>query len=454
MAEGTSAECAEMTPVVLESTLHETQEPHSSLPLTPRLPIEGEPSRCKQEVADSVGTAGCTNRMVETANLPETIADIDRTALLGGKPVERAHGVDEGDGTEREPQSRLQQTIFYSKEDQHNANANGDVPFANRLPLEGEWTVNPSGERDTSVHASVDEAEGDPGREVKPADVPNESDMLIVLSIESESMGDGEILRVYLRGTSWCPYNVEGLGCRTDMSKGLPDGPRGLTDVLGQLNNAEMTGLSHSDGVYTYLGVGDLKCGVKEADDARSHTDEAIGDGDVPRVEMDVDMPAKAPENIRTHRKKTKPPDLPMEAARAAPDKPDGRGNHTDRSGVHRDVHSIGNERETGANETENVRTSQNDSKAPNSPYMCEIATPKPADRWKRVSADDTYVYLPWNAPIEVLSRTFEFGQVEGADEAIVPSFECEGAGDSDGDRDGDNGGVGGTTSSGSVHLI
>ena len=150
------------------------------------------------------------------------------------------------------------------------------------------------------------------------------------------------------------------------MSKGLPDGPRGLTDVLGQLNNAETTGLSHSDGVYTYLGIGDPKCGVKEADNARSHTDEAIGHRDVPRVETDADMPAKAPENVRTHRKKTKSPDLPMEAARAAPDEPDGRRNHMDRSGMHRDVHSIGNERETGANETENIRTSQNDLKAPN----------------------------------------------------------------------------------------
>ena len=171
--------------------LHKMQEPHSSLLLTPRLPIEGEPSRCKQEAADSIGTAGHTNGMVETANLHETIADINRTAPLGGKLVERARGVDEGDGMEHEPQSWLQQTIFYSKEDQHNANANGDVPFANGLPLEGEWTVNPSGERDTSMHASIDEVEGDPGREVEPADIPNKSDMLIVLSIESESIGDG-----------------------------------------------------------------------------------------------------------------------------------------------------------------------------------------------------------------------------------------------------------------------
>ena len=214
LAQGTSAKCAETTPVILESMLHEMQtEPHSSLPLTPRLPIEGEPRRCKQEVVESIVTAGHTNGMVKTANLPETIADIDRTAPLGGKPVERARGVDEGDGTEHEPQSQLQQTIFYSKEDQCNANPNRDIPFANGLPLEGERTVNLSGKRDTSVHASIDEAEGDPGREVEPADVPNELDMLIVLSIELESMGDGEIPHVYLRGMSWRPCNVEGLGC-------------------------------------------------------------------------------------------------------------------------------------------------------------------------------------------------------------------------------------------------
>ena len=143
-----------------------------------------------------------------------------------------------------------------------------------------------------------------------------------------------------------------------------------------------------------------------------------------------------------------------MEAARAAPDEPDGCGNHTDRLGMHRDVHNIGNKRETGVNEMENIRTSRNDSKAPNSLYMREITTLKPADRWKQVSADDTYVYLPWNAPIEALSQTFKFRQPESREEAIVPrDIEGERAGDGDGDQDGD-GDLDGTTSGGDTNLI
>ena len=55
-AQGTSTKHAETTPVMLKSALpHETQtEPHSSLPLTPRPPIEGKPNGCKQEAADSM----------------------------------------------------------------------------------------------------------------------------------------------------------------------------------------------------------------------------------------------------------------------------------------------------------------------------------------------------------------------------------------------------------------
>ena len=54
-AQGTSTKCSEMMTVILESTPHETQDqPQNSLPLTPRLPIEGKPSGCKQEVPESI----------------------------------------------------------------------------------------------------------------------------------------------------------------------------------------------------------------------------------------------------------------------------------------------------------------------------------------------------------------------------------------------------------------
>ena len=96
-AEGTSAKCAEMTSVVLKSMLHKMQiKLQSSLPLTLRPPIYGEPCECKQEVADDVVTAGCMNWTAETAK-PQ-ITDVNGMTLLGGELAERVSGVDKGDG--------------------------------------------------------------------------------------------------------------------------------------------------------------------------------------------------------------------------------------------------------------------------------------------------------------------------------------------------------------------
>ena len=145
--------------------LHETQtELHSSLPLTPRLPIDGEPNECKQEAADSVVTAGHMNQMVEMAE-PQ-IVDVDRTALLGGEPAERVHIVNEGDKTERKPQAQLQQTNLLCRGIcQHSENTKETVPIANGLPLEGEWTVYASSEasdprsNENGLNAAVEDAD-------------------------------------------------------------------------------------------------------------------------------------------------------------------------------------------------------------------------------------------------------------------------------------------------------
>ena len=66
-------------------------------------------------------------------------------------------------------------------------------------------------------------------------------------------------------------------------------------------------------------------------------------------------------------------------------------------------------------------------------------------------------MYVPLNAPIEALgtmNQTFAFGEVKSGEEAIAPSFECEGAGDGDGDQNRDDSSVGGTTSGGGIHSI
>ena len=156
-AEGTSAECAEMTTVVLESTPHELQDQLQDS-------LQASPYACEQEAADSIVAAGRMNGMVEMAKPTGKLdVDVNGKATLGRELVGMAHRVDKG-SKEHEPQSQLQQMEFYCKEScQHNTNTNKDIPSAQKLPLEGEWIVCVSGEigyeGGTDGRACIDEAE-------------------------------------------------------------------------------------------------------------------------------------------------------------------------------------------------------------------------------------------------------------------------------------------------------
>ena len=203
---GTSAKCAETTTVVLESALHEMQNQlETSLPLTPRLPTDGEPSRCKQEVVESVMTAERTNRTVATAE-PLADVDIDGMALLSRELAERASGVNKGNGMERRDLQLQQTNLLCEETRQRNRNIEEDIPSAQRLPLEGEWAGCVSGESNKSKGCSR-------SCEVEPADTSNESVTLVTLSIELEDPHSGETLRVYLGGTRMRADNANGLGC-------------------------------------------------------------------------------------------------------------------------------------------------------------------------------------------------------------------------------------------------
>ncbi|KIM53216.1 hypothetical protein SCLCIDRAFT_32076 [Scleroderma citrinum Foug A] len=423
LAKGISAECAEMTSVILESAPHEMQtEPHSSLLLTPRPPIEGEPRRCKQEVAESVVTATHTNGMVRLAK-PTEITDIDRTTLLGGELAERVCGVNEGDGMERESKLRLQQMKLHCKEaDQHNGNTMEDVPIANGLPLEGEWTAYPSSETTNLKGVELE------GRESSTDErASNEPTELLTTTVEPY-VDDGDTSPlVRIGGTNWCAGSAKGPGCQTDgsdcqtgMSSSQADAPRAQMDAPSTLNKAETDVMDHGDGVGTYLSIGDSKHDVREMDGVGSHADMLTGQTDTPHVETDANLAANVKENVRLPRKKDKPPNLPVEASRGHPDEPDGCGNHADASSARTDSHCIGNEMEMAANRTGNVRTRRTEEKTRNSPTTPENATPKPADRWRKVSAEEI--------------------DVEGGDKAIAPSVEGERACDGDGDRNSDDG--------------
>ena len=131
---------------------------------------------------------------------PTEIVDVDsEKAVLGGDLVERACGVDEGDGTERKGKLQLQEMKLLCREIiQHSRNTMGDVPSAQKLPLVGEWTVCVSGKASDL--------------EVEPTDVPIELETLVIVSIQSEDPHSGGIPRMHLRGTTWCAGDMNGIG--------------------------------------------------------------------------------------------------------------------------------------------------------------------------------------------------------------------------------------------------
>ena len=366
-AQGTSAKCSETTTVVLKSTPHEMQtELQNSLQTTPRLPIEDEPSECTQEAADSDVMAGRTNEMD---------TDVDRMALLGGEPAERVHIVDEDDETEREPQTRLQQTGFYCEEShQRSGNAMDNIPVTHGVPLEGEWTRCASGEvSDPKLDGiesegcasgmdewvCIDEADSNAGRGIEPADSPNELTEFIALSIELEDLGSGDTPRVYLGSTRVQMGDANGPGHGTDASRGQTDRSNGRTDTLSVSNHAETACVSHGEGAETYLGAGGMKRPVHETDGIEGHADASSGHPDVSSIETDARISANEPESVRLPQKKVKPPDLPSRSARTPPDEPNGVGDHTDASNARTDVQGDGNEAEMSEKDSVNVRMRQ-----------------------------------------------------------------------------------------------
>jgi len=356
----------------------------------------------------------------------ETVADINETALLGREPAEMVNRVDEGD-EERDNESQPQQAEFYCKEScQHDKNANANVPSAHELPLEGEWLVCASGEasdwngdanasnaaiervdspsksrvaKDTpgvesegckggmSRRESVGEAveccqqlcmaDGDGDREFEPADTPNQSETLVIVSIKSESPDGGGILRVRLGSTTWHAGDANGAGHRTDVSRGQADGQRGWTDTLDMLNGAETAAISHDEGAGTYLDARGVKRVIDMTGGIGSQSDTSSGHWDVQSAETEAITPANATQIVSTPPKKPKLPDLPGEGARCAPEHPNGVGNHTDGSSMHTDTQSVGNATGTATNEAESVRMHQNGSTTQNSPNGHDIATPE-----------------------------------------------------------------------------
>ena len=318
---------------------------------------------------------------------------VNGTALLGGEPAKRAPKVDEA---MRSDPLRLTQAQTNFKENQCNGNAKIDIPSAYGLPLKGEWLVCASGEagcemgmsESASIHNEAEvfaqtpaeccqqlhEADGNPScRKVKPMDTTNVSEAPVTMSVDSENLGNGDMLRMYLGSTNWHAGDPNGLGnrmdvltCQVDVSTGYADVLRVWTDTLDVPSSTETASVSQGDDAETYLGIGDVKHAVFEMDGVRSHADTPTGHGEAPSVKSNTTKPVNVMEIVRTPQKKSKPPDSPIATAKQRSDSLNSIADHTDGSRECTDAQSVGNVMETTTNTQEIISMRLIASKWPN----------------------------------------------------------------------------------------
>lgn len=146
---------------------------------------------------------------------------------------------------------------------------------------------------------------GNAGWEVEPMDIPSESDMLITLSIELESLGGGNILHVCLGGMQMWTDDANGPGdgvdassCKTDVLRNQADGSADQMDTLIVSNSAEMAEISCGEVVSMYLGAGDAKCNGDAKDGVGIQVDMSTRHRDASNIEMDARISANKPESI------------------------------------------------------------------------------------------------------------------------------------------------------------
>ena len=262
-------------------------------------------------------------------------------------------------------------------------------PNESRGTKDAEGVESESCKGGTSGRACVDEletivecrqqlgmADGDRDHRVEPMGMPNESDALVIVSIESESPDGGGIPRVHLGDTRSCSGNANGSGNWMEGSTGQVDVSRGQTDNSNTSNRAGMAWIRDGEGAGTYLGVGGVKHVIDPTNGVGSQSDASSGHSDVPSVQTDAISTANATEIVSIPPKRKKPPDLPSRGTNQPPDESNGLGDHTDASSGCTHASCVGNDAKTAANTPEDVSIPRNEQKLLNSPIGTTRWTP------------------------------------------------------------------------------
>jgi len=292
------------------------------------------------------------------------------------------------------------------------------LPKRHRPPLEGE--------RDGVATNGCTHSSSGRSMPQKLAASSNESETLVIVSIESEDSGSGETFaRIRLGGMSPRADDTNGPGRRTEMSKGQADESEGRTDesraradasntpnkaktvvvshrtgagmylstgdakravdetdgigshadassghrdTLNVSNDAETARLGFRDGAETYLGAADAKRDVDETDGLGGHADASNGHMDAQSVQTDALMPANALETVSIRPLELETPNSPPGSARECAEHPNGLGNRADTSSGCTDIQCVGTDAKTTTYVPQIVRMRPNGSKSPNLP--------------------------------------------------------------------------------------
>ena len=86
--------------------------------------------------------------------------------------------------------------------------------------------------------------------------------------------------------------------CRHCLHHGGGGGGCTTSAGRGHCHGTETTGISCGEGADTYLGVGDVKCGIDEADGIGSHVGTSTGYRDLPSVKTDAETTENKTETV------------------------------------------------------------------------------------------------------------------------------------------------------------
>ena len=142
--------------------------------------------------------------------------------------------------------------------------------------------------------------------EVDSIDILDETEKLILTTVELDNPDEIPIPCMPSRGTKMRVGKVKGHRNRADMSNGDANESRGQTDASMVLNTNEMAAVGDGDDTSAKSDAGDAKHDVDATDGLANQSDMSRGCRDMPGIHNSMHMTANVKGTIGTHVKAAK----------------------------------------------------------------------------------------------------------------------------------------------------